>query len=52
MTLDMNLVVNQIAKKTESEINASGALKDAAKKIFRGTSSISGTARPARSETA
>lgn len=37
MTLDMNLVVNQIAKKTESEINASGALKDAAKKIFRGT---------------
>ena len=35
--LDMNLVVNQIAKKTESEINASGALKDAAKKIFRGT---------------
>ena len=37
MTLDMNLVVNQTAKNTESRIDASGALRDQAKKIFRGT---------------
>ena len=37
MTLDMNLVVNQTAKNTESRIDASGALRDRAKKIFRGT---------------
>lgn len=36
-TLDMNLVVNHWGKKTKCEINASGALNDAAKKIFRGT---------------
>ncbi len=34
---DMNLSVNHFGKKTECEINASGALKDAAAKIFRGT---------------
>lgn len=33
----MNLVVNHWGKKTKCEINASGALNDAAKKIFRGT---------------
>ena len=32
-TLDMNLVVNHWGKKTKCEINASGALNDAAKKI-------------------
>lgn len=36
-TLDMNLVVEHFGQKTKSEINASGALDDAAKKIFRGT---------------
>ena len=36
-TLDINLVVNHWGKKTKCEINASGALNDAAKKIFRGT---------------
>ena len=36
-TLDMNLVVNHWGKKTKCEINLSGALNDAAKKIFRGT---------------
>ena len=35
--LDMNLVVNHWGKNTESEIDATGALKDEAKKIFRGT---------------
>ncbi len=35
--LDMNLVVNHWGKNTESEIDASGALRDEAKKIFRGT---------------
>lgn len=35
--LDMNLVVDHYGKKTASRIDASGALKDAAKKIFRGT---------------
>ena len=36
-TLDMNLAVNHFGQKTTSEINAAGALKDDAKKIFRGT---------------
>lgn len=36
-TIDMNLVVNHFGKHTECEINAAGALKDAAQKIFRGT---------------
>ena len=36
-TVDMNLVVNHLGQKTTSEINASGALKDDAQKIFRGT---------------
>ncbi len=36
-TLDMNLSVNHFGKKTECAINAAGALKDAAVKIFRGT---------------
>lgn len=35
--LDMNLVVDHYGKKTTSQIDASGALKDAAKKVFRGT---------------
>ena len=33
----MNLVVNHFGRHTECEINASGALKNAAQKIFRGT---------------
>ncbi len=36
-TFDMNLSVNHFGKKTECAINAAGALKDAATKIFRGT---------------
>ncbi len=36
-TIDMNLTVNQYGKETESKITASGALLDAAKKVFRGT---------------
>ena len=36
-TVDMNLVVNHWGQKTTSEINAAGALKDDAQKIFRGT---------------
>lgn len=36
-TIDMNLVVNHFGRHTECEINASGALKNAAQKIFRGT---------------
>ena len=36
-TVDMNLVVNHWGQKTTSEINAAGALKDNAQKIFRGT---------------
>ena len=36
-TVDMNLVVNHWGRKTTSEINAAGSLKDDAKKIFRGT---------------
>lgn len=35
--IDMNEVVNHFGKATESEINVSGALRDGAKKIFRGT---------------
>lgn len=35
--LDINFVVNQIGKKTSSEINVNGVLKDNAKKTFRGT---------------
>lgn len=36
-TLDLNLVVDHWGQKTTSEINAAGALKDDARKIFRGT---------------
>lgn len=36
-TIDIGLAVNHYGKKTESEMNASGALKDDARKIFRGT---------------
>ena len=36
-TVDLNLAVNHRGQKTSSEINAAGALKDDAKKIFRGT---------------
>ena len=36
-TVDINLVVNHWGQKTNSEISAAGALKDDAKKIFRGT---------------
>ena len=36
-TVDINLVVNHWGRKTTSEISASGALKDDAQKIFRGT---------------
>ena len=35
--LDMNLVVNHWGKNTQSEIEANGALRDGAQKIFRGT---------------
>ena len=35
--VDMNLAVNHWGQKTTSEISAAGALKDDAKKIFRGT---------------
>lgn len=35
--IDMNEVVNHFGKHTESEINVAGALRDSAKKIFRGT---------------
>lgn len=35
--VDINLVVNHRGKHTECEINAAGALMDAASKIFRGT---------------
>ena len=35
--IDLNEVVNHFGKHTECEINASGALRDSAKKIFRGT---------------
>lgn len=36
-TVDYNIAVNHFGRKTGSEILASGALADAAKKIFRGT---------------
>lgn len=36
-TVDINLVADHYGPKTESVINVSGALKDGAKKIFRGT---------------
>lgn len=36
-TVDVNMVVNHFGRKTNCEINASGALKDSARKIFRGT---------------
>ncbi len=36
-TVDLNLVVDHWGQKTTSEINAAGALKDDAWKIFRGT---------------
>ena len=36
-TIDLNLVVDHWGQKTTSEINAAGALKDDARKIFRGT---------------
>lgn len=35
--LDMNMVVEHYGKRTQSEIRAAGALKDAAQKTFRGT---------------
>lgn len=35
--IDLNLAVDHWGKKTASEIEASGALKDAAQKVFRGT---------------
>ena len=35
--LDFNVAVDHFGKDTESEINAAGALKDAASKVFRGT---------------
>lgn len=36
-TVDMNVVVNHFGRNTKSEINAAGALKDGAKKVFRGS---------------
>lgn len=35
--VDINLVVNHIGKKTKSEIQVEGTLKDEAEKVFRGT---------------
>lgn len=35
--LDMNIVANHFGKNTKSDIQVNGALKDASKKIFRGT---------------
>lgn len=35
--IDINVVANHTGRETESEINAGGALKDASKKVFRGT---------------
>lgn len=35
--LDMNYVANHLGKNTDSEINASGVLRDTAEKLFRGT---------------
>lgn len=39
-TIDLNLVVNHWGQKTTSEINAAGALKDDARKVFRGPSTL------------
>ena len=36
-TIDVNVVVNHYGKNTACEIDTSGALKDAAQKVFRGT---------------
>ena len=36
-TIDMNVVVNHWAKKTQCDIEANGALMDASQKVFRGT---------------
>lgn len=36
-TVDLNLAVEHFGQKTESRIQANGALKDSAQKIFRGT---------------
>ena len=36
-TLDMNLVINHWGKKTNCDIQVDGTLKDAAKKVFRGS---------------
>lgn len=36
-TIDMNVFANHLGKKTESEINVNGTLKDAARKVFKGT---------------
>ena len=35
--LDMNYIANHIGKKTTSQMNVSGVLRDRAKKLFRGT---------------
>lgn len=35
--VDINFIANHLGRSTESRINAGGALKDAAQKIFRGT---------------
>lgn len=35
--IDINIVINHIGKRSESDINVNGALKDGAKKTFRGT---------------
>ena len=35
--IDINLIVNHIGKKTNCGISVDGALKDAAKKVFKGT---------------
>ena len=35
--IDINILINHIGKKTESDINVNGALKDGATKTFRGT---------------
>ena len=36
-SIDINILINHIGKKTESDINVNGALKDGATKTFRGT---------------
>jgi Fe-S cluster assembly scaffold protein SufB len=35
--IDVNIFANHTGKKTESEINVNGALRDAASKVFKGT---------------